>query len=497
MGIVTQRDGIEPQSVLGVDMGIVGIVGTAPAADAGSFPLNTAVKILTNNTTLRTALGSTGTLPDALTGISAQLSASAATCVVVRVEDDADVDTVIANIIGSEANETGMWALLNAPEDLGLTPRLIIVPGYTSQTSQGVDAVVVSDGGSGYTTAPTVTASGGGSDPDKVLPTFTAVLGTGASADKVVSVTIDTAGEHLTAAPTLAFTGGAGTGAAATATISTLANAVCASIATVVSRLKAKFLPEGPNDSEAVFETWLETLPQSENYMHPLYQDALVTDSAGDVVTKPLSPYIIGLYVRRDAEFDGVPGHSAANQSINGLVGVTPKVKLDITSSSSLGMDLIEKHAGIVVRGENGVDGSLTDGGFTFWGTDTLSADTQWLFTNVVRMRDFIEINLIKSVRYYLGRYNITEQTVQAIINTMDSYLSQLRADRDILDFRIDFEADQNTPEELRLGFLTIGFRAEEPAPLRKITMKSRRYSDALTELVASISETLGNLQSA
>jgi phage tail sheath protein FI len=351
--------------------------------------------------------------------------------------------------------------------------------------------------GSGYTSVPTVVVAGGGSDPDKVLPTFTAVLGTGGNAQKVVSLITVTPGSHLTAAPTLTFTGGAGTGAAATSTIAVVANAVCAAIPTVISRLKAKFLPEGPSSSVATFETWLETLPQDVNFMHPLYQVALQADEDGDLITKPLSPYIIGLYVRRDSEFDGVPGHSVANQSINGLVGISPRVRLDISGASSVGMELIEKHAGIVIRGENGVDGSLTDGGFTFWGTDTLSADTQWMFSNVVRMRDFIEINLTKAVKFYLGRFNITEQTVQAIINTMDGYLSTLRADRDILDFKISFDEDQNSPEELRLGFITIAFQAEEPPPLRKITMKSRRMAEALTDLVTSISDTLGNLQSA
>lgn len=498
MGVVVNRDGVEPALILGTDMDIIGIVGTAPDANGTLIPLDTAIELRTNDTTLRTALGDTGTLPDALTAISAQLTAAAAKCVIVRVEDDDNVDTVIANIIGDEGDETGMWALLNAPEDLGITPRIVIVPGYTSQTFQVVTSVTVTTQGSGYTSAPTVDVSGGGSDPNKVLPTFTAVVGTGSDDGKIVSVTIDTAGEHLTAAPTLAFTGGGGgSGAAATTAIETLANGVCAAIPTVLARLRAVFIPEGPSSSESAYETWLETLSQDIRILHPLYQDARVLDEDGEPVTKPLSPYIAGLYVRRDSEFDGVPGHSIANQSVNGLVGVTPRVKLDITNDSSQGMALIEKHAGIMVRGESGVDGSLSDGGFTFWGTDTLSADTQWMFANVARMRDFMELNLIKAVKFYIGRYNVTDQTVQAILNTMDSYLSQLRADRDILDFRITFDEDQNSPEELRLGFLTIAFQAEEPAPLRKITMKSRRYREALTELANSISETLGNLESA
>nr|WP_276574978.1 phage tail tube protein [Pseudomonas tohonis] len=70
----------------------------------------------------------------------------------------------------------------------------------------------VSAGGTGYTSAPTVTLSGGG--------------GTGATATATVSggsvtgVTITAPGTGYTSAPNVAFTGGGGTGAAAAAEVS-------------------------------------------------------------------------------------------------------------------------------------------------------------------------------------------------------------------------------------------------------------------------------------
>lgn len=66
-------------------------------------------------------------------------------------------------------------------------------------------------GGSGYTSAPTVSFSGGG--------------GTGAAGTAVVTngrvtgITITNGGTGYTSAPTIAFTGGGGTGAAATAVL--------------------------------------------------------------------------------------------------------------------------------------------------------------------------------------------------------------------------------------------------------------------------------------
>jgi len=227
--------------------------------------------------------------------------------------------------------------------------------------------------------------------------------------------------------------------------------------------------------------------------LHPLRQDAKVLDSEGSVVTKPLSPYVIGAYVRRDAERDGIPSHSAANQALYGLVGVTPSIPFSIIDENSVGQSDLEVSGGIVVRGDIGTDGALTDGGFTFWGTDTLAEGSDWLFANVVRMRDYLELIQVKALRYYLGRFNITSQTVQAIVNTMDSQASRLTADGHLLDFRIRFDPDVNTPEELRLGHLDMTFMAEEPPVLRKITIRSRRHREALTNMVRNIAVQLGS----
>lgn len=76
-----------------------------------------------------------------------------------------------------------------------------------------VSAINVTAGGSGYTSAPTVSFTGGG--------------GTGAAATavidpqtgKVISVIVTNNGSGYTSAPTVSFTGGGGTSAAATAKI--------------------------------------------------------------------------------------------------------------------------------------------------------------------------------------------------------------------------------------------------------------------------------------
>ncbi|ESW92916.1 phage tail protein [Mesorhizobium sp. C280B] len=488
VGVKHLRDGIEAQAVLGADMSVIGIIGTAPAADAAAFPLDTAVVLYTNDTALRALLGTTGTLVDALAGISAQLGGGvgAARCVIVRVTDNASAATVIASMLGSEANGTGVWAFLDAPEELGVTPRLLIAPGYTSQTVSGLVFGAITAPGSLGTNGTFALAFTGGTGSG-AAGTFTVAGGA------LTAVAITNPGSY-TVAPTLSFAASANlVGATATITLEQLANAVVAIMPTICERLKAMFLPEGPTNTRAAAVDWLETIPRTQRILHPLRQDAKILDGSGNVVTKPLSPYIVGLYVRRDAQSDGVPGHSVANQQVFGIVGVTPIIPFSITDPAVVGQDDLAISFGIMFRGDTGVDGALTDGGFTFWGTDTLSQESEWLFANVCRMRDYIELMQVRAVRTYLGRYNLTAQTVQAIINTLDTQLRGFKANGDILDYRIEFDPDVNTPSELRLGNIDLTFKAEEPPVLRKITIRSRRYAEALDGLVRSISIQLGN----
>lgn len=77
--------------------------------------------------------------------------------------------------------------------------------------SDVVDLINVTAGGTGYTSEPTVTLTGGAGSGATAIASV--------SAGAVSSVTITNPGSGYTAAPTVGFTGGGGTGAAATATV--------------------------------------------------------------------------------------------------------------------------------------------------------------------------------------------------------------------------------------------------------------------------------------
>ncbi len=475
-GISITRIDNEPRPAVWSDMSVVGLIGTAPAANAAIFPLNTPVFMFSDDATMFAALGDTGTLKDAVEGLNDQLGEFqvAAKIIIVRVTEGVDDDTTIANIVGNSASKTGVHAFVEAGPALGMIPRLIAAPGYTKQHKTGVTALNIANAGSGYTngTALALTATGGG--------------GTGfAGTAKVVGgaiteVTITNPGSGYTSAPTIVLTAlGGGTGGSVTATVGALANPVCAELPSVLNKLLAVAVVDGPASTLAAYTAWRETM-QSERLI-PV-ETAVKVGVSGTV--KPASPRVIGIAVRRDHQYQGRPFHSWANQPVQGIVGPSRNINFSLTDGATEGQSILSMNGGVIIRGEMGVETAIASGGFVFVGTDTCSEDPLWQFYNVVRGRDYIHLMFLRTLRFYLGRFNITGQTIEAIRNTMAFAMRDLKADGDILGYRIAFTRDQNSPEQLRLGKFTVNFAAEEPPVLRYLGIQSARYRPALDALL-------------
>ncbi|MFP9470036.1 phage tail sheath protein [Pectobacterium brasiliense] len=127
--VVEVNDGTRVIST--VSTAIVGMVCTAPDADAATFPLNTSV-LITNVLSAAGKAGKKGTLAAALSAIADQ---SKPVTVVVRVAEGKDEAETISNVIGgSDENGkyTGMKALLDAMTVTGVKPRILGAPGLDS-----------------------------------------------------------------------------------------------------------------------------------------------------------------------------------------------------------------------------------------------------------------------------------------------------------------------------------------------------------------------------
>lgn len=485
-GISIQRVNDGPRPAVFSDMSVVGLVGTAPQANPDVFPLNTPVFMFSDQIAKLTALGLEGTLPDALDGINDQLGEFqvAAKVVIVRIEEGVDVDETLTNIVGSSLDKSGLWALLQAGPVLGIIPRLICVPGYTSQQKQGLGTLTLGTQGSNMTEPPVVAFSGGGNEPGKVLPTAEAVMGDGDDADKVVALNITSHGANLSGLVTVTFTGGGDDEGkvlpTASATVEVLANPVCAELPAILERLLAHAVVDGPATSQQAYTDWRETI-QSDRII-PIETAVKVGVEAA---VKPGSPRVVGIGVRRDHEKGGRPFHSWANQPVVGIVGPNRPIDFSLTDGATEGQVLLEQNAGIIVRGEMGVESAIASGGFVFIGTDNCGENELWRFYNVMRGRDYIHLMLLRTLRDFLGKRNIDFNTITDIIDTVQAALRDLEADNCILPgAKVGFERDQNSPEQLRLGRFTFFFACEEPPVLRKIDIHSKRHRPSLEILL-------------
>ena len=400
-GISIARVDNEPRPAVYSDMSVVGIIGTAPDADEATFPADTPVFMYSDDAAKLTALGASGTLKDAITLINAQLGdfEVAAKVVVVRVEAGADADATIANIVGDGVS-TGVNAFVSAGPSLGVIPRLICAPGFTSQ---------------------------------RVAPD---------------------------------------------------ANAVCAALPALLSKLLAHAVVDGPATSAQDAKDWRETI--SSTRIIPV-EPAVKILSGTETAVVPMSPAVIGIAIRRDHEYQGRPFHSWANQAMQGIVGPSRPINFSLTDGATEGQDLLAANIGILIRGEMGVESAIASGGFVFVGTDNAGDDDLWRFYNVTRGRDYIHLMFLRTLRFYLGKFNLTGQTIQAILNTMTIALRNLKADGDILGFEVKFTRDQNSAEELRQGRFTVNFAAEEAPVLRYLGIQSARYRPALDALLSDL----------
>ena len=397
-GISITRIDNEPRPAVYSDMSVVGLIGTAPEADEAVFPLDTPVFMYSDDAAKRTALGTSGTIFDALTLINAQLGEFqvAAKVVVVRIEEGETVSETIANIVG-DGISTGLEAFVQAGPLLGVIPRMLCAPGFTSQRT-GTDA-----------------------------------------------------------------------------------NAVCAALPALCNKLLAHAVVDGPATTEQAAIDWRETISSSR--LIPV--DPAVRIMAGsEVAVMPLSPAVIGIGVRRDHEKQGRPFHSWANQPVAGIVGPSRPINFSLTDGATEGQRLLSHNVGVLLRGELGVETAIATGGFVYVGTDNAGEDDLWRFYNVTRGRDYIHLMFLRTLRFYLGRFNLTGQTIQAVLNTMGFAMRDLKADGDILGYEVKFTRDQNSPEELRQGRFTVNFAAEEAPVLRYLGIQSARYRPALDALL-------------
>lgn len=449
-------DGIRP--IRTVKSSVIGLIGTAPDAPEADFPYHTPV-LLSNNPRKAAKLGVAGTLFDAVSAIYAQ---AGATIVMVRVPEGSNANETLSNILGNVTLMTGVHAFRAANSLLGVKPKILIAPGFTSVKPQGVKTLELTAQGANYTKA-TVTIAGGGG----LGAAATAVIEQG----KITAVKLTRAGVGYTANPVVTIEGD-GAGATATATTGTSANPVVSELVGLAPKLRAVVVAEGPNTTDEASVAYRKDWGSARVYV----VDPFVTKwdtTLSMTVVQPGSAWVAGLMSMVDNDPAKGFWWSPSNNVIAGITGTARPIDFGLSDPDCVANYLNSNEVATIVQ----------DDGYRLWGNRTCSDDPLWAFLPVRRTHDMINDSIEAGYRWIMDR----PFSVQAIIDCCDSlnlYLAGMKTRGALLGGKVWIDPDLNTKDRLMAGEFTVDFDNEAPAPIEHLRFRMHRSSDYYEELI-------------
>ncbi|SPL65339.1 phage tail sheath subtilisin-like domain-containing protein [Ochrobactrum soli] len=474
-GVETVEQNNGPRPVETIDTGIIGLIGTAPDASDDLWPLDTVVPIYGANGEVE-GLGAAGTLKDAIDGIFDQASRVSQTILVVRVEPGANINETMSNIIGNSTTYKGMHALRTAQSEHGLKPKLLIAPGFTSsRPTDGIATISVTEGGTGYTSAPTVTITGGAGSGAEAVATINSTTGV------VDEIVITKPGFGYTAAPTITLTGGGATEAAtATATVGTVANPVTVELLTLANRFRAGVIKDSTaTNTSAAIQDRLDYDTDRLLIVEPMVK--VFKDAAA--VNEPASARVAGLQARVDySEGFWV---SPSNHVVEGIVGISRPIDHSITDPAAESQLLNKNAIAAIVRAPSG--------GFKLWGSRVPSSDSLKNFWSVRRAHDTIIDSVEIASEAFIDK-PFSLQNLTDIAETVNSALRRWAAMGATLGGRVWLDSSLNTKETWASGHLYISYDAEAPAPIEHITFMFSRNTGYYTVLAENAAREIARL---
>lgn len=453
-----EKDAGNPRYVATIDSGIIWLVGTAPLANAELYPLNQP-RVMRGYQDFPQGLGSTGTLPDHLDLILKQAGKASQTVYFTRVTEGASPAATMANIIGDRATRTGLHALSRIEPEFNQRPKLIAAPGFTSlRPTDGVTTITVTDGGSGFTSIPTVTIARAVGDTTGVGARAVATINEAGEVDAVV---ITNPGLLYSAPPVISFTGGGGAGATATAALGQVANPVAAEISGLCNRYRACAVLSGPNTTpEAAVQYRLDFDSDRLMVVDPFGKFA----KGGVPTSMPADAAILGLQARIDYE-EGF-WYSPSSHVIEGLLGTHRPIEHSLGDRSVESQYLNTNHVSTLVRDPRG--------GWKLFGNRAAKSDPLKMFWSVRRAHDVIIESIELASEPFLDR-PFHKQTLVDIAETVNRALRRWQALGATLGGKVWFDPQLNTAESMSAGLLYVHYDGEAPAPIEHIVFVFNR----------------------
>lgn len=459
-GTRVQESNENPIFIRTAQSAIVAIIGTAPDANAATFPLDTPVLIKgTADIKLGADLGSDGTLKDALDAVFDQI---ATYVYIIRVEEGADEAATLSNLVGDVTANTGVHALKKCEPAFGrkYKPRLVCVPGYTAALSNdGITAINITNGGTGYSSTPTIAITGDGNDAEAQ-----AVVEDGI----ITAINITKPGWNYTTA-TITITDDTGASAAASATIGTVMNPVVAELQGILDQIRAVAFVDGPNTTDADAVAYRELINSQRIYICDNH--AMVWDTDLDAsVSRPTSAHFAGVQARVDRSLGF--WNSVSNKKINGITGMNRPVSYGDQTN---------------YLNENDVNTIVNLGsGFKTWGNRVATDVDVWKFLSVRRTADFINEAIEDAYMEFVDKV-FSGANLTFMIESGNAFLQTLKNEGAILGGKVWINDDLNPPTEMAQGRITLSVEFEPPAPMEDIRFIAHRNINYYVELLDSV----------
>lgn len=445
------------------DTSTIGLIYTAPDADAVKFPVNKPVLFLADRYQAA-ELGSAGTGKDSIDAIYDHIGVP---IIGIRVEEKETIEEQLASIVGDYATRTGVHAFYKAKNSVFKVPKILIAPGFTSQrVTNGITQITLASGGTGYTAANTrvvINANGYGGGA-KAIPVIQSGVITGI---QIVNCGLGYDEEHLT----ITIQGDGENAAVDDFQLGTAANPVVAELGGIANRLRSTIIADAPNGTAeqsiaARRDFATERIFMVDNY--PLVQKGV------NITAEPPSARVAGLLAKVDNE-EGF-WVSPSNHVLQGVLGTSKPIDDSGVGGES---DYLNENdvATVVHRGP----------GFKLWGNHGCSNDPLWQFFAVGRTRDAIFDSIETSIDEYAPGKPLNLAFFEGVADSVNEKLRYWTSIGALIGGKVWVDPALNPPGQLVLGKPKFSMNFEPVGVAEDIQILASREPGYYAELVNQV----------
>ena len=251
------------------------------------------------------------------------------------------------------------------------------------------------------------------------------------------------------------------------------ANPIIAELKGIARSLRAIFVADGPNTTDAAAIQAAQDIGSERGYLVDPWVSVFDPQSASTLI-EPASARIAGLMVRVDTDYGF--WFSPSNHPVNGITGLGRPVVHERSNRASQTNLLNEKKVSTIIH----------NNGFRLWGNRGTGQEPSLDFISVVRTYDSVDTAVENALDWASDKPE-SAQLVLDVGETIDNYLRELRAAGALLGGQVWFDPELNTKESLSAGRVYLNYDREAAAPLERLTLIASNNNEYYAPLIDQI----------